>query len=196
MAFDIHSMTLSGTPLPVADNLERGAASGAMYFAASRSGLMVSAPTGERHRLVWVDRSGRESSISDDERAFRGPVSFTGWQDGRCRGQRRNTPFRHLVIRRNARYPDSPDDERSQSASGMDAGRLRRSCDRCRHHRVAAFRRADDDRQRRIAKRCPQGRHCALRAIGGSRRRAARASKFQRYLAFHESGEVGTVARS
>ena len=67
------SLAPAGAPVPFADSVERGGANGGMYFAASRSGVVVFAQTGERHQLVWVDRSGRETPLSDDRRAFREP---------------------------------------------------------------------------------------------------------------------------
>ena len=70
---DPQSFSATGPPIPLADNIERGAGSGGMYFAASRNGRLVSAPTGERHQLVWVDRSGRESLVSNDRMAYRAP---------------------------------------------------------------------------------------------------------------------------
>jgi Tol biopolymer transport system component len=67
------SLAPAGAPVPFADSVERGAGNGGMYFAASRSGVVVFAQTGERHQLVWVDRRGRETPLSDDRRAFRAP---------------------------------------------------------------------------------------------------------------------------
>jgi hypothetical protein len=73
VAFDSKSLTVTGSPVPVVDSIERGAGSGAVYFAVSQTGLLVYAPTGEHHQLVWVDRQGVETPISADRAAFRVP---------------------------------------------------------------------------------------------------------------------------
>jgi eukaryotic-like serine/threonine-protein kinase len=71
--FDLGSLSVKGSPLPIVDSVERGRNSGGVYFAVSRSGLLIYAPTGERHQLVWVDRAGMTTPISADREAFRGP---------------------------------------------------------------------------------------------------------------------------
>jgi hypothetical protein len=56
----------SGVPeLPCStDPVERGRNGGAVYFAVSPTGLLVYAPTGRRHRLMWVDRHGVETPLT------------------------------------------------------------------------------------------------------------------------------------
>ena len=71
--FDVTSLTTTGSPVPLVDSIERGRNGGAVYFAVSRTGLLVYASTGERHQLVWVDRSGTATPISADRAAFRQP---------------------------------------------------------------------------------------------------------------------------
>jgi eukaryotic-like serine/threonine-protein kinase len=71
--FDVTSLTTTGSPVPLVDSIERGRNGGAVYFAVSRTGLLVYASTGERHQLVWVDRSGTATPVSADRAAFRNP---------------------------------------------------------------------------------------------------------------------------
>jgi Tol biopolymer transport system component len=44
-----------------------------VYFAVSRSGLLVYAPENQRRTLVWVDRGGRSTPIAPDRERFRIP---------------------------------------------------------------------------------------------------------------------------
>jgi len=71
--FDLASLSLTGPVASVVESVERARNSGAVYFAVSASGMLVYASTGYRHQLVWVDRSGAVTPISDDREAFRAP---------------------------------------------------------------------------------------------------------------------------
>ena len=71
--FDLKSKTLSGSPVSMVDSVERARNDGGVYFAVSRTGMLVYAPTGDRHRLVWVDRNGAETPVTSDREAFRDP---------------------------------------------------------------------------------------------------------------------------
>jgi Tol biopolymer transport system component len=71
--FDLESLTLMGPQVSMIDNVERAQDGGAIYFALSETGLLLYAPTGEHHQIVWVDRNGVETPISSDQRAFRTP---------------------------------------------------------------------------------------------------------------------------
>jgi eukaryotic-like serine/threonine-protein kinase len=73
MPFDLESLSLKGSPVSMVDNVERAPDGGAIYFALSNSGLLLYAPTGEHHQLVWVDRNGAETPISPNRAAFRNP---------------------------------------------------------------------------------------------------------------------------
>ena len=53
--------------------MERSRNGGAVYYGVSKNGLLVYAPTGERHQLVWVDRKGASTPLSNDLAAFRQP---------------------------------------------------------------------------------------------------------------------------
>ena len=55
------------------DSLERAQGGGAIYFAFSDTGLLLYAPTGQHHQMVWVDRNGAETPISSDRAPFRTP---------------------------------------------------------------------------------------------------------------------------
>jgi Tol biopolymer transport system component len=74
MAVDPQSLTPTGAPMPLADPVERGRNSGGVYFGVSRTGLLVYAPTGRQHRLVWVSRDGVETPLGADAGDFRFPV--------------------------------------------------------------------------------------------------------------------------
>jgi hypothetical protein len=74
LPIDLESLTPTGAPIPVADPVERARNSGGVYFAVSLTGLLVYAPTGRDHRLVWVDRRGVESPLSPEHGDFRIPV--------------------------------------------------------------------------------------------------------------------------
>ena len=71
--FDLPSQTVTGSPISLVDSVERARAGGAVYFAMSKTGLLVYASTGDRHQLVWVDRHGTATPIGTDRQAFRIP---------------------------------------------------------------------------------------------------------------------------
>jgi serine/threonine-protein kinase len=71
--FDLATRTLTGSAVSMVDSIERGRAGGGVYFAVSKAGLLIYAATGERHQLVWVDRTGTSTPISSDRLAFRHP---------------------------------------------------------------------------------------------------------------------------
>ena len=73
MPFDLASLSLKGPPVSMIDSVERAQAGGAIYFAISSTGLLLYAPTGQGHQMVWVDRNGAETPISSDRAPFRTP---------------------------------------------------------------------------------------------------------------------------
>jgi Tol biopolymer transport system component len=73
LPIDPVSLTATGPAFSLVDSVERGSGGGAVYFAVSRTGLLLYAVTGDRHQLVSVDRSGVATPISTDRAAFRGP---------------------------------------------------------------------------------------------------------------------------
>ncbi len=72
LPFDAATLEPHGTPISLADSVDRAANGGGVYFAVSRT-LLLYATTRDRHRLVWVDRSGVETPISADRAGFRNP---------------------------------------------------------------------------------------------------------------------------
>jgi len=73
MPFDLESLSLKGPPISMIDNVERAQDGGAIYFSLSDTGLLLYAPTGQRHQMVWVDRNGVETPISSSRAPFRNP---------------------------------------------------------------------------------------------------------------------------
>ena len=73
LPFDLASLKVKGSPIPIVDSVERAMDGGAVYFAVSQTGLLVYASTGDRHQLVWVDQKGTSTPISNDRAAFRLP---------------------------------------------------------------------------------------------------------------------------
>jgi len=71
LPFDVKTLTVTGSPIPIADSVEKAANGGAVYFAAAANVLLY-ATTRDRHQLVWVDRNGVESPLGGDRAAFRG----------------------------------------------------------------------------------------------------------------------------
>jgi len=71
--FDPKSLMATGSPVSLVDSVERARNGGAVYFAVSRTGLLLYASSGDRHQLVWVDRNGAETPVSTDRAAFRYP---------------------------------------------------------------------------------------------------------------------------
>ena len=73
LPFDLASLEPRGSPVSLVDSVERARNGGGVYFAVSPTGLLEYASTGDRHQLVWVDRSGIVTPISSDREAFRIP---------------------------------------------------------------------------------------------------------------------------
>ncbi len=73
LPFDLESLSLTGPPVSMIDSVERAQDGGAIYFAIADTGLLLYAPTGQHHQMVWVDRNGAETPISSDRAAFRVP---------------------------------------------------------------------------------------------------------------------------
>jgi eukaryotic-like serine/threonine-protein kinase len=73
VSVDKSSLRLRGTPVPLVDGVYRASSGTTMYFAVSRSGLLVYAPEYQRRTLVWVDRLGRSTPITSDLERFRIP---------------------------------------------------------------------------------------------------------------------------
>lgn len=74
VAFDAAGLRLAGSPLPVLDPVFDAPGTGATYFAVSGNGTLVYVPGGTEYSMVWVDRLGRISNVTDHRRGFRGPA--------------------------------------------------------------------------------------------------------------------------
>ena len=74
LALDLEGLEAGGAAVPVAQDLFEGArGSGAVYFASSSEGTMVSVRGGVQHSLVLVDRTGRSRILAPERGPFRHP---------------------------------------------------------------------------------------------------------------------------
>ena len=65
---DPETLAARGPSRTLADLVERGAGSGGIAFAAASTGVVVFAPTGDDHQLVWVTRQGAISPVGSQTR--------------------------------------------------------------------------------------------------------------------------------
>ena len=74
--FDLTSLEVTGDPAPVVQGV-RGNLPGYVDYAVSDNGTLVYVPGGSgglhEHILVWVDRAGRETLVTEEKRTFRAP---------------------------------------------------------------------------------------------------------------------------
>jgi serine/threonine-protein kinase len=72
--FDLESMELRGSPIPVIEGGMLSPESGDANYTVSRSGTLVYLPVGSlptfQVKLVWLDRSGKEKSLLDSLRQY------------------------------------------------------------------------------------------------------------------------------
>jgi Tol biopolymer transport system component len=76
VSFDPRSLTVSGNPVSVVNDLSMNSTTGAALFALSSSGTLVyreRVAAFAMRRMVWVSRSGTEEAISPEPRAFLQP---------------------------------------------------------------------------------------------------------------------------
>jgi Tol biopolymer transport system component len=75
-ALRIDETTLAprGAVITLGESVERGPGSGGVAFAVARGGLLVFAPTGNNHQLVWVTRQGTVTPLSVEPAAYREPA--------------------------------------------------------------------------------------------------------------------------
>jgi eukaryotic-like serine/threonine-protein kinase len=71
--FNLVSNSITGSPIPLVGSIERALNGGGVYFAVSRTGTLVYAPTGNQHQLVWVDRKGAAKPIVPETGPYRRP---------------------------------------------------------------------------------------------------------------------------
>ena len=74
--FDLASLGVTGDPVPVLQGV-RGNLPGYVDYTVSENGTLVYIPGGanvpHEHSLVWVDRDGTETLVTDEKRAFLAP---------------------------------------------------------------------------------------------------------------------------
>ena len=70
------------------DTVEQASDGGAVYFALSDTGLLLYAPTGKHHQMVWVDRNGAETPVSSNRAPFRDSEYLAEWEVDRGRSER------------------------------------------------------------------------------------------------------------
>ena len=73
LPMDPRTFAATGTVKAVANPVERAAGAGGIAFAASPSGVLVFAETGNDHELVWVTREGAVAPLHVDKAAYRQP---------------------------------------------------------------------------------------------------------------------------
>jgi serine/threonine protein kinase len=71
--FDLTTRNISEAPVSLVGSVERAMNGGGVYFAVSQTGLLVYASTGRQHQLVWVDRKGNVTPVTEDKGPFRDP---------------------------------------------------------------------------------------------------------------------------
>jgi len=73
--FDLQGMKLTGSAVPILEDVRIGVGSGAPYYSVSDTGLLLYVPTDPtlpKRQLVWVDRSGHVVPAAAERRAFDG----------------------------------------------------------------------------------------------------------------------------
>ena len=71
--FDAESLQVEGSPVSVVDSVYRAPGGGAAYFAVSRTGSLVYLSDSLERSLMWMDREGRGSLVTEERRGFRFP---------------------------------------------------------------------------------------------------------------------------
>jgi len=76
VVFDLEGLAVTGDPVPVLQRV-RGNLPGATDYAVSENGTLVYVPGGgqqlHEHTLVWVNRDGQETVVTEEKRAFAAP---------------------------------------------------------------------------------------------------------------------------
>ncbi|HVR41907.1 MAG TPA: protein kinase, partial [Thermoanaerobaculia bacterium] len=70
---DLRTLTVTGAPVRVLEDVFEGTAADAVYFAVSEDGTLVCVPGGTDHALVTVDRAGNVEPLTSRRDAFRLP---------------------------------------------------------------------------------------------------------------------------
>ncbi len=74
IAMNPQTFVATGSAVTLAEPVERGANSGGVAFAATASGVVLFAETGNEHQLVWVTREGGVSPLDVEKAAYRQPA--------------------------------------------------------------------------------------------------------------------------
>jgi Tol biopolymer transport system component/tRNA A-37 threonylcarbamoyl transferase component Bud32 len=77
VAFDPKQMATKGTPAPVIEGVMTGASNGDADFAVSRNGTLIFEPgafTSFQRNLVWMDRSGKATNITNEIKPYAEPA--------------------------------------------------------------------------------------------------------------------------
>ena len=74
--FDLARLEVTGEPVPIVEGV-RHTATGFVDYAVSQEGTLVYVPgqAGAEHSLVWMDREGRETPVTEEKREFGTPRS-------------------------------------------------------------------------------------------------------------------------
>jgi Tol biopolymer transport system component/predicted Ser/Thr protein kinase len=76
IAFDPEQLEVRGAPVPLIEGVLTGASNGDAVYAASQNGILVFEPgtfTSFRRNLLWMDRSGKATNITDEVRPYASP---------------------------------------------------------------------------------------------------------------------------
>jgi Tol biopolymer transport system component len=77
VAFDPRQLEIKGTPAPVIEGVMTGASNGDADFAVSKNGTLIFQPgtfTSSSRNLVWMDRSGKATNISNEVKPYAFPA--------------------------------------------------------------------------------------------------------------------------
>jgi eukaryotic-like serine/threonine-protein kinase len=77
VAFDPERLEVKGEPVPVVEGVKIGASNGDADFAVSNNGTLVFQPgtlTSFQNNLLWMDRSGKTTSITEEVRPYTFPA--------------------------------------------------------------------------------------------------------------------------
>ncbi|MGE3843682.1 MAG: protein kinase [Vicinamibacterales bacterium] len=73
LPIDLQTLEVTGRVTTLGASVERAANAGGIAFAISRTGLLVFAGSGNEHALVWVNRQGITTPVTDQKAAYRFP---------------------------------------------------------------------------------------------------------------------------
>ncbi|HXN20132.1 MAG TPA: protein kinase [Candidatus Binatus sp.] len=77
VGFDPKTLEVKGTPIPVVEGVRTAAADGGAVLAVSNNGTLVFQPgtfTARGRNLVWMDRSGKSTNITDEVKPYSSPA--------------------------------------------------------------------------------------------------------------------------